>query len=230
MGLKIMSKEYLLTVGQKWQLCQMMYEELGYEIELCTLLWKTKLKDAICITKATYRIERIEHYFEFDLSGGRWCLRYTKNIPILPPKTVTVTKWEQVIPHFRDWAKNLLVEIKATEQWAAVATFPLQVPSIDNGSMLIEPTQQKNIQDVLKDLLQKILGNFHPIDEQKNFIKVLFSQLRTLLSSFSRSAWVHTFIGIVVSIGLQLGVSIANNDPFWQLIRDALNRITQMLF
>lgn len=41
--------------------------------------------------------------------------------------------------------------------------------------------------------------------------------------------WVHTAIGVFISIAMNLGVSIAEDNKFWQLIKEALRVPVQIL-
>ncbi len=221
-----------LPVGKRVSLFQLMMQDIGYErSQLQQFNWEKRLlQNNIIITRLVCRIEEFEYFFEFDCSKPRrWRLKYTGEVPSRSENRV-VLNWMQVLPHFRQWAQQLHTEVKSVDVYKLLSSpTPIYVPPVSNATrMLTIPERTKIIGEL--DRLRARIQDFLQIGTGKtSYLRSMFNILKEALSRLGRSDWTHTFIGIALSIGLELEVSFLNDGPFWQMFRETLKRITEIM-
>lgn len=67
-------------------------------------------------------------------------------------------------------------------------------------------------------------------EQQARFVSERIDYLKSAIDRQGRYDWLHTSIGVFVSIAMTLGVSVADDNNFWRLIKEALGVPLKLLF
>nr|CBH38654.1 hypothetical protein BSM_21310 [uncultured archaeon] len=140
--------------------------------------------------------------------------------------------WAEDKSSFRDWLFYLNREIYQPDLWAEISKYQLPpesevVPDISN-----EPFTTYQVEKILSGLNQvrayleeQRLGS----EEQKRFVKERLNYLADAAKRQGRKDWVHTCIGVLVTITTALALSPEQAETLWYLIRDAMAGIILFL-
>ncbi len=221
-----------LELSKRTSLLQLMIQEIGYERSQIQLFeWKERLRpNSFVVTKLVCHIEKFEYFFEFGYyKSKQWRLTYTGDMPFQTNTRIT-DSWTQVLTYFRQWAQRLLVEVQSLEIWKSLQSpFPIYAPDLSTSSIPFAQEEKPKIKKELDKLHNKIQKLFQMEVDQKTYLRAMFDILRNTLIRFSRSDWIHTFIGIATAIAMELGISFVNDEPLWQIFRETLKHIVEKL-
>jgi hypothetical protein len=77
---------------------------------------------------------------------------------------------------------------------------------------------------------KQVTDNYAKSEELKRFVHDKISYLIQSLDRQTKMDWFYTSLGIFTSIAMQVGVSAANDDKFWLLIKAVLGIPVELLF
>ena len=140
--------------------------------------------------------------------------------------------WETLIQQVNIWAKNLSVEVAEPDLWAELSHmrsgFSFDAGGIDSN----EPVTAREAREIklkLGDLQQKITQEYASSEEVSDIINEKFIYLTDCIERQGKKDWVHTLIGVLASLAIAIGVSAANSDSYWKLIKDTLGTPIKLL-
>jgi len=226
-------KDCTLTPRYRADLFELMEREIGYgKNHLQRFEWRDKElrknNNIFVISTLVCPIEKHQHFFEFNNIETKWRIRHTLDIPNRFRRRV-VLRWEQVVPHFQQWAQDMFVEVEGIERWDAFDISSLEVPIVPDGPAPIPISVRKLISVVIDNLALRIQQYTQSLTSQlKKQVHDVFEMLKGLLPKLDRATWLQLFVTMATIIVPQLVVSYLNSEPLWYLFRDALNRIVDL--
>jgi hypothetical protein len=172
-----------------------------------------------------------KYYFKFPRDFNMWHPEYFPGAENLVT-TVPVFTWLDVLESVTLWAKRLAEELLVADPWEDLAALRAgflpptdQMTSNDSFTM----REASIINEKLRHLEQQIASEFARNDDDLAVIK---SKLEYLIGAMDRQGkkdWLHTSIGVFATMAMSIGVSAANADTFWKIVKGALDMPVQML-
>lgn len=176
-----------------------------------------------------------QYYFRFEIAPEE------REEPIAcefsPGETMTVESWfieswiEQ-LKFVRNWARILKSETEAPDLWQEIekyrTTFSLNPPvKLLNESIPAYETEQ--IIDALRLLALEIKRQFELTTQQNQFVSSKLEYLADAVKRQGRLDWVHTCIGVLITIAMGLGMAPAETSKLWQLTKDLLGKFIHLI-
>lgn len=169
-----------------------------------------------------------QYYCVFDGdSGNRYCTFSPGNDAVVNARG-SVSSWNEQRQWVINWVDNVKREIEAPDPWSA--TFSDAIPSgayqweVDNSPFT--EAERREISTTLRELEKNLLARYELSERDKKLISARFSYLEEATKRQGRKDWIHTAIGVAVTIGFSFLTS-----P--QLAKDVLtvvSRLSQTFF
>lgn len=127
---------------------------------------------------------------------------------------------------------RLKEEIDAPDLWKEIekyrATFSLAPPE----ELVNEPIPGYEVDEIASKvqlLTDKIEESFHLQEEQKQFVRSKLSYLADAAKRQGRLDWVHTFIGVLVTIAMALSLDPEQANKLWILVKEIFGQIIHLI-
>lgn len=163
-----------------------------------------------------------EFYFSFES-------RYDRRSILFSPGSDTysvahsVNSWNELEYHFQNWIGNLLNEINVENKWDRLEKemkgINLNLKNEPDKFSAHEFEELKNKVLAIKQGLNKI----GLLSEQVSIINEKLDHLTELAIDMNKFDWKSLFIGTILSVIIQLGVTQENAKSLWALIKQVFN-------
>jgi hypothetical protein len=140
--------------------------------------------------------------------------------------------WDSTLAKVREWASRVRREFEEPDYWKGIADlrspFPFNANAINNDAPL-SAFQATKLREGLSSLHIRLVKEFSLNQAQSDLILGKLDHLSKAIEKQSRTDWVNMAIGVLVTIAMTIGVSSANSDKFWGLVRDSLHTAFQIM-
>jgi hypothetical protein len=171
-------------------------------------------------------------YFKFDLhlSSGEFRCRFSPGSYSLVEISKMTEDWDTVLTQFRQWLRNLK-EVIAPDPWAEFRGYAPQEPLIDAAEISNIPfsnSEAENIIGSLDKLQAEIEKNFDLQADQLAFVKREIEYLKEAAKRQGRKDWMHTSIGVIITIAAGLALSPEKTKLLWALLKSCFAGLLQL--
>lgn len=178
--------------------------------------WQLRLED-----------DGMEFFFRFQGKGNDWNYRA---FPLGVGNSVssnTSRVWLYLVEVLRAWAERVKEEVETEDPWAELENLKASFDLGGEGAEATENTpftaaEARIAREKLALLERQISESFATNDEQIQAVERKFQYLSDAIERQGKQDWLYTFLGALASLAISLGVSAANNDQFWAVVKDAI--------
>jgi len=190
---------------------------------------ESKMETDTDISVLFYR-ER-DFYFQFDFTSDQWCLTYA---PAKEKRSDfdAVSGWNDVTYSLKIWIDLLKKELDAPDLWQEIEKYQEAFSITPPEDLTNEPIPAYEVEQVAKSiaiLADRIEESFELSKEQNTFVR---SRLAYLVDSAKRQLkldWIHTNIGVLVTISAGLALAPEQAHELWQLFKSIVGQSIQFV-
>lgn len=133
--------------------------------------------------------------------------------------------WEELLSKLRNWGQKISVELKTPDLWHELSKiksgYSFEYTEFHNND-LITVEDARAIKSKLKTLEDQIMQGFGDTNNNINLIGATFKYLKACIERMGKNDFRYALMGVLASLAIALGVSAANADKFWLLVRSVL--------
>lgn len=226
-----MSESQVLLKTQKNEIFEILR---GAGLEPADFSWSEEeslISEDLIVSRLKYRDGRF--YYQFDFSERTEAHWYEcspgQGIAVQSEYTAT---WAQQLYQTNTWANLLKSEIDAPDLWQEIekyrATFSLAPPE----KLLNEPIpayEAEKIGDSLRVLAEDMKKHFELTQQQNEFVRSKLDYLVEAAKRQGRLDWVHTCIGVLITIAMGLAMSPEEASKLWEFARNLLGQFIRLI-
>ena len=135
--------------------------------------------------------------------------------------------WEYAIFHFREWLSRLK-EQEVPDLWEQLQKYAQQETFIGTAEISNTPFTIPEFESIISSLdrlYAQIEKNFNLEGEQLAFVKREIEYLKEATKRQGRRDWIHTSIGVIISITMGLALSPEKTKILWDLLKSCFSVI-----
>jgi hypothetical protein len=172
-------------------------------------------------------------FFYFNGLGNHWCYNgFPIGVGNGIVKNYNIT-WSSLIYKIINWAYKISSELKESDDlWEELSNiksgYSYEYGEFEDNEP-ITAKEAESIRSKLTILEQKIIEKYGITDSYIKIIKEKFEYLDKGIERQGKKDWFHTLIGVLASLIIALGISAANSDGFWQIVKNVLNSPIKLL-
>jgi hypothetical protein len=157
------------------------------------------------VSRLDYKHEKQTYFFLFAGSGSPMDIVYFPDAN-LGEAVLENIPWPAVIHHVRSWGEAIARELTPRDLWSEIEIEGerlIRRVALDVGdSRPFSPAESELIWDATRIFQQTLLDRYEISPEMADEIKSRLDQLASVSQQQSRTAWLHTTVGVIVSIAL----------------------------
>lgn len=178
------------------------------------------------VSRLDYMHEKQTYFFLFAGSGSPMNIVYFPDAN-LGEAVLESVRWPDVIQHVRSWGETIARELTARDLWSEIESEGerlIRRVALDVGdSRQFSPAEVEEILEATRIFHQTLLARYELSPEIAEEIKSRLEQLAGAAEEQSRTVWLHTTVGVMVSIALAVtpqveGVVACLLEQFGQLL------------
>jgi hypothetical protein len=168
------------------------------------------------------------HHIYYPYKGNRMAIScsswaddyYDKNISLFAKEMFCMNHGFKGA--LRVWSANVINEFKAIDFWEELAKIQkyFNFEKTNYNYEQISGEEATILKKKLFLLEENICKQYGSTEELVHIIRQEFERVRNAIENMDKKTWVQFFIGVLASLALTLGVSVANNDSFWKLVKE----------
>jgi hypothetical protein len=227
-------KDYLLLRTEKNEIFECVKEaglnHLNFE-------WAEESTEAEYSGVSTYPVSivrylRTDFYFKFDRTPFDDFICKSHPRTRVPTKALSsyAHKWEGAVISFKDWLSRLK-EQEVPDLWEQLKQYAPRETFIGTAEMSNAPfsySEAENIIGSLDKLQSQIEKNFNLQGEQLSFVKREIEYLKEAVKRQGRKDWMHTAIGVIMTIAVSLALSPEKTKLLWDLLKSCFAGLLQL--
>jgi hypothetical protein len=163
-------------------------------------------------------------HFQFEMLNGKHHCTFSPGRE-KPFETQNPGLWLYLTNYVREWLANLKREIEAPDLWAEMEKYKTSV-SLDFPEQVrndpIPVYEAEEIAKKLKELADKIDELFELNTDQRRFVRKKLEYLAESARRQRSMDWVHTSIGVCVTIAMSLTLAPDKARELWQLMKSLI--------
>lgn len=163
-------------------------------------------------TEFKFRISPFMQYWQVDKCPGDDIYSSQKHF----------AGFDDVYLSFEKWLKYLKEEITSTDKWTLVNQVVSSIDLFKNEDIVNEKfsAHEFNILNEKMNQLQKGLSDIGLTINEINVINQKLDNIYLLALDLGKFDWANLFIGTIVSIIIQLGLTPENTSLLWKLVKE----------
>ncbi len=173
-----------------------------------------------------------EFHFYFNGKGDSW---YISCYPHGNGNEVhqKFCTWNYLLEQLNAWGRKLSEEIYAPDLWSDISHiksgFSFETGNFESNQP-ITAREAKAIKIKLEELKKELLENYGKTDGLKNIINEKFDRIDGAIEHSGKRDFIYYLIGALTTLAIQIGVSSANADGFWRIIKEVLGSPIKLLW
>jgi len=171
------------------------------------------------------------YYFKFDrIRDESFACKFCPGSVKLEEKTGSTTNWDSMKGEVKRWLSYVKKEI-ATDLWEQLKEYTPQETFIGTAEISNAPfsySEAENIIGSLDKLQAQIEKNFNLHGDQLAFVKREIDYLKDAAKRQGRKDWMHTSIGVIMTIAVGLALSPEKTKLLWDLLKSCFGGILQL--
>jgi hypothetical protein len=176
--------------------------------------------------------DSVTFFFYFNGSSNRWAYR---GFPIGVGNGEEIgygKQWNELLNRLKYWGQKISAELNTPDLWTDILNIKSGY-SVDyeefKDNKPITAKEAHAIKYKLKMLENKILESYGNTEEHIKIITEKFEYLNEGIERQGKKDWLYTLTGVLASLAIAVGVSAANSDEFWQLVKTVLGSSIKLL-
>jgi hypothetical protein len=184
-----------------------------------------------------YSVSVIKHknsnfYFKFDRAddGAFVCKFSPGEVEFVVELGDAYYEWDEVRNEFTEWLSRVKKET-VPDLWEQIKDYAPDETFIRTDEISNAPfsySEAENIIGSLDKLQAQIEKNFNLQGEQLAFIKREINYLKDAAKRQGKKDWVHTSIGVIVTIAMGLALSPEKTKLLWDLLKSCFAGLLQL--
>ena len=161
-------------------------------------------------------------YFEFDKNlVGKYVCTFYPNESGKTQRSAELPEWVHTLLEFQRWLSCLKQEVLPDlwEQWRQHSPKEKGISPDESSNEAFSSSEAQRINEVLDRFEAEIEKNLKLHANQVAFVKKEMRDLREAAKHQGRRAWMHTLIGVIVTIATGLALSPEKTALLWELAR-----------
>ncbi len=228
-----MAEKLLLLKTQKNKIFEILQKE---GLESADFRWSEEASiyaSYLIVNRLTYR--DTDFYYQFDFSGkdGYHLCEYSPGND-MKVQTAEPLDWDSQLYFAKIWASCLKKGIDAPDFWQELekyqTTFSLSLPT--KFKLLNEPIPAYEVEQIIKALnllKREIKKQFKLSSEQNEFVSQKLDYLADAAKRQGRFDWVHTCIGVLITIAMGLAMAPQEASRLWELVKNLLGKFIHLI-
>jgi hypothetical protein len=228
-----MQEKHLLLTTQKNEIYEIL---LATGLEPADFSWSEEAginHPALAVSRLKYRDGHF--YFQFDFITHTGTLRHYSSFS--PGKEQAVEdyyadSWIAQVAAAREWVSFLKREIDAPDLWLEIKKYQATFSLVPPAKLLNEPIptyEADQIGEALRLLTGEIKKQFKLTTKQNEFVRSKLDYLADAAKRQPRLDWVHTCIGVLITIAMGLAMAPAEASKLWQLTKELLGKFVHLI-
>ena len=168
------------------------------------------------------RYEDSDYFFAFEIYNGDHYALFSPGSTKLNDEYYTEF-WEQQLYWFEQWLSLLEREVNSPDKWSRIRSeangMKINFQDSESKFSIKEYEDLKLKMQILKNNI-KLIGLDH---SQIEIINSKLDYLTEMAKDMNKYDWKGLFIGIIISVIIQLGVTQDNANSIWTAIKKAFN-------
>lgn len=206
-------KKFLVLKSQRNQVLE---EVKTFHLDPSQFKWTEQELEHVPMCADEAIVSRLVHtptgyYFQFDMRGApSWWATYSPGDQS-PEEHLACSDWDNDMfrRRFRDWLKYLKREVESSDLWADICkeTRLMQAATQDYGpGEHFTPEEQSQIVDAIEEIKLSIIDMHQLSEDNATLVTAKLSYLQSAVERLPRADWLHTTIGVLVSIVVAVGL------------------------
>jgi hypothetical protein len=219
-----MSKHFLLR-SQKNDVYKILCE-VGLETYVSQFKWKegkSEIVNVEAVSKIVSEHDGHTYYFTFDSDGESFRPVYFPG-SVLNVVMAKSCSWDITLAKVRNWAIRIKRDFQEPDYWAEYAriqpAFIFDTNNNDYGTP-ISVAEASKLKEGISLLYKRIVEEFALDQYQRKLVLDKLSYLAEAVERLGKADWVNLAIGVFATVAVTIGVSAANSDKFWRLVKDS---------
>jgi hypothetical protein len=188
-------------------------------------------------TVSVLRHKGSNYFFKFDREQNRgFCCKFSPGELELVEEMAYLVEdmehweWEDVLHEFEPWLLRLKKEIAPDlwEQLTEYAPDETLIGKAEISNVLFSYPEVENIIGSLDKLQAQIEKHFNLRGEQLSFVKREIDYLKDAAKRQGRKDWMHTAIGVIITIAVGLALSPEKTKLLWDLLKSCFANLLQL--
>ncbi|HLP12305.1 MAG TPA: hypothetical protein VK177_10275 [Flavobacteriales bacterium] len=167
-------------------------------------------------------LKNSDYYYDFFNRSNDSFSHYSVFCPgrSIYSEKAEVQTWEGHLRCLKEWFKNLRREIKAENKWDRLnqEIQEVAVNFEDNNSHKFTAHEYKQL-TIKIDSLKLAIANINLLPDHLEVINNKLDHLTELAEDLNKFDWKNLFIGTIISVIIQLGVTQENAKSIWDCIK-----------
>lgn len=167
-------------------------------------------------------------YFKFDYDDEGVRLSVFRPGEQRMKQSKQAENWNQQLNDVKKWLAFVKREVEIPDLWEQLKGYAPQETFIGTAEISNAPfssSEAENIIASLDKLQAQIEKNFNLQEEQHVFVERQFDYLKDAVKRLGRKDWIHTSIGVMVGIAVNLALSPEKAKLLWDLVRSCFAHI-----
>lgn len=173
-----------------------------------------------------------------DYRDGHFYFQFDNDVCIFSPgegravQHLSTSFWEGQIEYTQKWAYRLKQEIDTPNLWQELEKYRPTFSLVPPEQLLNEPIPSYEVDEIvdkINELSDKMEQLFELTEEQNKFIRSRLKYLAEAAKRQGRLDWVHTCIGVLVTIATALAMAPAETTRLWQLVKNLLGGFIRLI-
>ena len=168
-------------------------------------------------------------YFKFDRNeSGEYTCRFFPGAGVLEEKAHHYgTKWLGIINKFKEWLSYLQRESNP-DLWEQMKEYSPREELIHIAGISNTPFSYAEVEALLEsldELQSKLEMNFKLQGKNLAFVKSQIKYLKDAAKRQGKKDWLHTSIGVIAGIAVNLALSPENAKLLWELVKSCFGGV-----
>lgn len=181
------------------------------------------------VPKLIYKYSQF--HFQFEMLNGRHHCTFSPGRE-KPFEIQSPGSWLYLTNHIEEWLHYLKREIEAPDLWAEMEKYRISVSLALPEQVRNEPIpayEAEEIANKLQELADKIDEQFDLDTEQNQFVRSKLDYLANAAKRQPSMDWVHTSIGVYVTIAMSLTLAPDKAGELWQLMKSLVGPFLHLI-
>lgn len=183
--------------------------------------------------RAVPKLEYLDggYYFQFDMLHGDHSCTFSPGIEKIIYRERTVN-WQNQMSCVADWIHCLKRETEAPDLWQEMEKYKTSMSLALPEQLLNEPISTSEANEIANKvhlLADKIEELFQLTAEQNRFVRNKLNYLADTAKRQRSVDWVHTSIGVFITIAMALSLPPDRAKELWQLIESVLGGFIHLI-
>ncbi len=179
-----------------------------------------------------YKEGRLHFKFDYDFLQDFWICEFSPGEEVPVEKVRKIDSLEDMFGYVCMWAESLKEEIDAPDLWGEIQKYQPIFSLAPREQIVNEPIpayEAEEISKALNKLTAKVTKHFQLSQEQGELVRFKLDYLSDAVKRQGRLDWVHTCIGVFITIAMGLAMAPEQAKELWTLFKEAMGHFVHLV-